>query len=85
MKLILQAYEIGEGDEVIVPSNTYIASILAISQVGATPILVEPSLETCNINPMLIEEKNFSKYESNLSCSSLWSCCRDVTCIRVSH
>lgn len=57
LKLILQAYGIGEGDEVIVPSNTYIASILAISQVGAKPILIEPSLETYNINPRLIEEK----------------------------
>ncbi|MGG2084511.1 DegT/DnrJ/EryC1/StrS family aminotransferase [Lysinibacillus pakistanensis] len=57
LKLILQAYGVGEGDEVIVPSDTYIASILAISQVGATPILVEPSLETYNINPLLIEEK----------------------------
>ncbi|AVK82728.1 aminotransferase [Lysinibacillus sp. B2A1] len=57
LKLILQAYGIGEGDEVIVPSNTYIASLLAISQVGAMPILVEPNLETYNIKPTLIEEK----------------------------
>lgn len=55
--LILRAFEIGDGDEVIVPSNTYIATALAVSYVGATPVFVEPSLETYNIAPELIEEK----------------------------
>ncbi|QWI52125.1 DegT/DnrJ/EryC1/StrS family aminotransferase [Bacillus mycoides] len=59
--LILRAYGIGKGDEVIVPANTYIASILAISANGATPILVEPQVETFNINPQQIEEKVSSK------------------------
>ncbi|HBJ01340.1 MAG TPA: aminotransferase, partial [Lysinibacillus sp.] len=49
-------YDIGEGDEVLVPSNTYIASILAISSNGATPVLVEPTLSTYNINPANIEK-----------------------------
>lgn len=66
LKLIIEAYGIGEGDEVIVPSNTYIASILAISQVGATPILVEPSIETYNIDPTLIEEKITDKTKAIL-------------------
>ena len=66
LKLILKAMEIGEGDEVIVPSNTYIASILAISEVGATPILVEPDLATYNINPCLIEEKITNKTKAIL-------------------
>ncbi|MCG7407932.1 DegT/DnrJ/EryC1/StrS family aminotransferase [Paenibacillus sp. ACRRX] len=57
LALIIRAYEIGEGDEVIVPSNTYIASILSVSMNGATPILVEPDLHTYNIDPALIEEK----------------------------
>ncbi|WP_155591975.1 DegT/DnrJ/EryC1/StrS family aminotransferase [Lysinibacillus cavernae] len=57
LKLILKGFEIGVGDEVIVPSNTYIASILAISEVGATPILVEPDIETYNIDHNLIETK----------------------------
>lgn len=57
LKLILKAYGFGAGDEVIVPTNTYIASILAISEVGATPILVEPDVKTFNIDPSLIEEK----------------------------
>ncbi len=55
LHLILRAYGIGEGDEVIVPSNTYIATWLAVSYAGATPIPVEPDESTYNINPMLIE------------------------------
>ena len=53
--LSLKALEIGDGDEVIVPANTYIASALAVSRVGATPIFVEPRRETANLNPDLIE------------------------------
>jgi len=59
--LSLKALEVGQGDEVLVPSNTYIASWLAVSYVGAIPIPVEPRLDTCNINPDLIEEKITSK------------------------
>lgn len=55
LTLALKALEIGPGDEVIVPSNTYIATALAVSNVGATPIFVEPRIETANINPDLIE------------------------------
>ncbi len=55
LNLIIQAYGFGKGDEIVVPSNTYIASILAISQNGATPVLVEPDIDTYNINPDLIE------------------------------
>lgn len=54
--LILRGYDIGNGDEVIVPSNTYIATALAVSYVGATPVFVEPNLETYNINTKLIEK-----------------------------
>lgn len=57
LTLIICAYGIGEGDEIIVPSNTYIASILAISQNGAIPVLVEPNIKTYNIDPILLEEK----------------------------
>jgi dTDP-4-amino-4,6-dideoxygalactose transaminase len=52
--LSLRALNIGRGDEVIVPSNTYIATALAVSHVGATPVFVEPRMETYNINPELI-------------------------------
>ncbi|MBO6113502.1 MAG: DegT/DnrJ/EryC1/StrS family aminotransferase, partial [Lachnospiraceae bacterium] len=54
--LILRAYGIGEGDEVIVPSNTYIATALAVSYTGAKPVFLEPFIETFNINPTLIED-----------------------------
>lgn len=55
LSLILKAYNIGEGDEVIIPSNTYIATALAVSYAGAKPIFVEADLKTYNINPDLIE------------------------------
>ncbi len=54
--LALRALNIGLGDEVIVPSNTYIATALAVSHVGATPVFVEPRIETYNINPELIPQ-----------------------------
>lgn len=57
LNLIIKAFGFGVGDEIIVPANTYIASILAISQNGCTPILIEPDINTYNINPDLIEEK----------------------------
>ena len=55
--LILRAMDIGVGDEVIVPSNTYIATALAITYVGAKPVFVEPVIETFNIDVERIEEK----------------------------
>lgn len=53
--LILKAYGIGPGDEVIVPSNTYIATWLAVSYAGAKPVPVEPDLRTYNIDADRIE------------------------------
>lgn len=55
LMLSLKALGIGEGDEVIVPSNTYIATALAVTYVGAKPVFVEPKLSTFNIDPGLIE------------------------------
>lgn len=55
LHLALRAMEVGPGDEVIVPSNTYIATWLAVSQCGATPVPVEPDEATHNIDPSLIE------------------------------
>jgi len=54
--LILRAMEIGAGEEVIVPTNTYIATWLAVSSAGATPIPVEPDEKTYNLDPSRIEE-----------------------------
>lgn len=56
LTLALRALDIGPGDEVIVPSNTYIATWLAVSSVGATPVPVEPDPKTHNIDPSRIEE-----------------------------
>lgn len=56
LQLSLRALHIGAGDEVLVPSNTYIASWLAVSQVGARPVPVEPNLETYNIDYKNIEQ-----------------------------
>lgn len=55
MNLVLRAWDIGPGDEVIVPSNTYIATWLAVSYAGATPVPVEPDPATCNLDPARIE------------------------------
>lgn len=61
LMLSLKAIGIGYGDEVIVPSNTYIATALAVSYVGAMPIFVEPKIETYNIDPDRIEAAITSK------------------------
>jgi dTDP-4-amino-4,6-dideoxygalactose transaminase len=53
----IQLGKLQKGDEVIVPANTYIASILAVLQADLIPVLVEPKLETYNINPHLIQDK----------------------------
>ncbi|WP_026729017.1 DegT/DnrJ/EryC1/StrS family aminotransferase [Flavobacterium denitrificans] len=69
--LIFKGYiklrKLKKGDEVIVPANTYIASILAILQADLVPVLVEPRLETYNINTDLIEEKITSKTKAILA------------------
>ena len=70
LTLIFKAYiELGKmqkGDEVIVPANTYIATILSIIQADLVPVLVEPQLETYTINPNLIAEKITNKTRSIL-------------------
>ncbi|MDH4742988.1 DegT/DnrJ/EryC1/StrS family aminotransferase [Sphingomonas sp. CBMAI 2297] len=57
LKLSLLVFGVRPGDEVIVPSNTFIATNLAVSQIGAIPIPVEPDEATCNIDPARIEAK----------------------------
>lgn len=51
LTLILQAYDIGPGDEVLVPANTFIATWLSVSRCGARPVPIEPRLDTFNIDP----------------------------------
>ena len=57
LHIALKTLKVGEGDEVIVPSNTYIATVLPVSYVGATPVFVEPDINTYNIDP-----KRISRY-----------------------
>jgi dTDP-4-amino-4,6-dideoxygalactose transaminase len=61
LHLILKAYGIGSGDEVIIPANTFIATALAVNYAGATPVFVEPHEATYNINVSLVEAKITSK------------------------
>jgi dTDP-4-amino-4,6-dideoxygalactose transaminase len=55
LHLALRAFGVGPGDEVIVPSNTYIATWLAVTYAGGTPVPVEPNVQTYNIDPLLVE------------------------------
>jgi len=66
LTIIIKAYGFGTGDEIIVPANTYIASILAISANGAIPVPVEPDINTFNIDPDKIEEKITSRTKAIL-------------------
>ncbi len=61
LTLILQGYGIGQGDEVIIPANTFIATALAVSYSGAKPVLVDADMDTYNINTSLIRDKITSK------------------------
>ena len=79
--LSLKALGITSGDEVIVPSNTYIATVLAISQVGATPVFVEPNIETHNIDPNLIEAKITPRTNAILPVH-LYGLCADMIAIK---
>ena len=56
LMLALKALDVHEGDEVIVPSNTFIATALAVTYVGAKPVFVEPDIRTFNIDPKSIEK-----------------------------
>ncbi len=55
--LILRAYGIGPGDEVLVPANTFIATALAVTYAGAVPVFAEPDIRTYNLDPQRMEER----------------------------
>ena len=80
LHLILRAAGIGPGDEVIVPSNTYIATWLAVSYTGATPVDVEPSIDTFNIDPKKVERKITSKTKAVLAVH-LYGLAADMTAL----
>ena len=73
--LVLKAYGIGAGDEVIVPSNTFIATALAVSYAGATPVFVEPVLETFNIDASRIEDAITPKTKAIMAVQLQGRCC----------
>lgn len=80
LHLILRGMGIGEGDEVIVPSNTYIATWLAVSYAGAKPVPVEPDLKTYNIDPDLIEAAITSRTKAVIAVH-LYGQCADMDSI----
>ena len=67
LKISIMSLGLGNEDEIIVPANTYIATILAISETGCKPVLVEPDIETYNINVNLIESKITNKTKAILA------------------
>lgn len=80
LHLILRGYDIGEGDEVIVPANTFIATLLAISYVKAKPILVEPD-QTYNIDPAKVERAITSRTKAIMPVH-LYGQCADMDALR---
>ena len=75
MSLSMQAYDIGRDDEVIVPSNTYIATVLPITASQATPVFVEPDPKTLLIDPAKIEEKITAKTKAIMPVHLYGRCC----------
>lgn len=73
--LALKVCGVTAGDEVIVPSNTYIATALAVTYIGATPIFVEPDIDTYNINPKNIEAAITSKTKAIMPVHLYGQCC----------
>ncbi len=73
--LALNAFDFEKGSEVIVPSNTYIATILAILQNGLKPVLVEPDIKTYNIDPAKIAEKITKKTRAIIVVHLYGKCC----------
>jgi dTDP-4-amino-4,6-dideoxygalactose transaminase len=76
LHLALKVLGVGAGDEVIVPSNTYIASLLAASYVGAIPVPVEPDKRTYNIDPSRIEAAITKKTKAILPVHLYGQCCK---------
>lgn len=85
LKIALKALNIEQGDEIIVPANTYIATILAVTQTGATPILVEPELNSYNIDPNRIEEKITKKTKAIIPVHLYGLPCRMDEILSIAH
>lgn len=76
LHISLRSLGVGAGDEVIVPSNTYIATLIAVTNVGAMPVLVEPDVRTYNIDPDKIEEKITNKTKAIIPVHLFGQSCR---------
>lgn len=85
LMLSLKALGVGEGDEVIVPSNTYIATALAVTYVGAVPVFVEPDICTFLIDPMLIEEKITEKTKAIMPVHLYGQACDMGAIVSIAH
>ncbi len=85
--LSLKVLGIGNGDEVIVPSNTYIATLLAVTYVGAKPVLVEPNADTMNIDPAKIEAAINAKTKAIIPVHLYGQCCemKEIMSIATKH
>ncbi len=81
LELLLRAYNIGPGDEVIIPANTYIATSLVVNLVGTTPILVEPEEATHNIDPAKIK-KAITKKTKAIIAVHLYGQCANIKKIK---
>lgn len=75
LHLALRSLGVGAGDEVLVPSNTYIASAIAVTNVGATPVLVEPRISSYNLNPELLEPAITPRTKAILPVHLYGQCC----------
>lgn len=85
LMLALKAIGIKSGDEVIVPSNTYIATALAVTYVGATPVFVEPNIRTFNIDPANIEEKITDKTKAIMPVHLYGQACEMETIMKIAE
>lgn len=83
--IALRVLGIKEGDEVIVPSNTYIATWLAVSQLGAIPVPVEPNMQTYNIDPDLIESHITAKTKAILPVHLYGQPCEMIRIMEISN
>jgi len=87
LHIALRSLKIGIGDEVIVPSNTYIATVLAILNVGANPVFAEPNPDTFNINPNEIKSKLTEKTKAIMPVHLYGQCCEmdEIMAIATAH
>ena len=75
LELIFRAFDFPEGSEVIIPANTYIASILSVTSLGLKPVWIEPDAKTLNIDPRKIERKITPRTKAIMAVHLYGKCC----------